>query len=159
MRRIASLLVVVGTLMALQAGTALARGGGWEPLPSDPFDADLCGTTIHFEFPVNKEYVKFVPLPGGVTLVKITGSFTALMTDLNTGTSLEENVSGPARSLSNPDGSYEFIAQGLTLFLGLPDRPEILISRGLVDVLYLADGSVQVKRMNQNIIDVCALLT
>src|SRR5712691_5812276 len=84
MRRIVSVLVVVGSLVALQAGTAWARGGGWEPAPAEPFDAHFCGTRVHFEFPVNREYVKFIPLPGDVTLVKVTGAFKVLITDLKT---------------------------------------------------------------------------
>ena len=103
--------------------------------------------------------MKYIPLPGDITEVKVTGTFKVLLTDVNTGVSIEENASGPGRSLLHPDGAYEFVAQGLNTFpFGLPRLPDIFITRGAVDVLYRTDGTIDVKKMNPNIIDVCALL-
>jgi hypothetical protein len=160
MKRMLSVFAVVTAVVGLQAGAALARGGGWEPLTAGPFDLSACGANIHVEFPQQKEYVKYIALPDDVTEVKVTGVFKVALTNVDTGVTIYENASGPGRSLSFLDGTFEFVAQGLNIFFGgIAGMPDIFITRGSVDVTYFPDGTNQVNNMNPNIIDVCALLT
>lgn len=164
--RKALLAVFAAAFTLTSASTALARGGGWEPLPANPFDFDACGSTLHIEFPENKEFFKLIPQEDGTTLFKVTGKFKMTVTDVATGATLElVNVSGPGRSLIYPNGDFEFIASGLNvLFLtgeqsAATGLPNVFVTSGTVDYLFRADGTVEVLDSGNIHSDICAELT
>jgi hypothetical protein len=162
------LIVVIGSaallLIGAFAGTAWARGDGWEPLPASPFDWQCGDTTVHIAYAMNKEYVKVTVLEDGTQVLKVTG---ALKLDLTTdaGASLEVNASGPGNSLAFPDGDFDFIGQGLNFVALTPEQsaatglPEIFSAAGPIDILFRADGTVEVNRVNHKVTDICAELT
>lgn len=134
-------------------------------MPADPFDADACGSTLHVEFPENKEFVKLIPQEDGTTLFKVTGKFKMTVTDLVTGATLElVDVSGPGRSLIYPNADFEFIASGLNVFFLTAEQsaatglPNVFITSGTVDYLFRADGTVDVFDSGNIHSDICAEL-
>jgi hypothetical protein len=161
-------LIVIGSAALLVigafAGTAWARGDGWEPLPAAPFDWQCGDTTVHITIPVNKEYVKVTVLEDGTQVLKVTG---VLKLDLATdaGASLSVNASGPGNSLVFPNGDFEFISQGLNFVAFTPEQsaatglPEIFTAAGPMDILFRTDGTVEVNRVNHKVTDLCAALT
>jgi hypothetical protein len=155
-------LLVVGAL----AGTALARGGDWQPVTATPFDWTCGTTTVHITLLVNKEYQQISTLPDGTLLLKVTGSLkVALATDA--AASISVNASGPGNSLFDPvTNAFEFIGTGNNLvFLTAAQSaatglPEIFTASGSIDLLFLSDGTVQVNQVNHpTVTDLCKALT
>jgi hypothetical protein len=118
-------------------------------------------------FPVNKEFEQVTTNADGTQVIKVTGSLkVGLATDA--GNSLTVNASGPTSSemLDPTTGDLDFIAQGESLlFLSAANSaatglPQIFTTSGPVDVLFRADGTVQVNQVNPNTVtDLCAALT
>ena len=162
MKRFALLtLAAIGVIAAI-AGTALARGGGWQPLPAPPFDAACGATVVHVSAPVNEEYFRTTTLPDGTVRTDVTGSL-KLLFSTDAGASTSANASGPGSDFFYPNGDIEFVTTGLTSFpltasqaatLGVP---QLQISAGPTDVILHPDGSVS-GHMGNIIRDICAEL-
>lgn len=150
------------------AGTALARGDDWTPVPAIPFDWQCGATTVHVTFPGNnKEYEQVTTEPNGTLLLKVTGDIKVnLATDA--GASLSFNASGPSnRSMLDPaTGTLHFVSTGTNFLFLTPDQsaatglPEMSLTKGPVDFLAYADGTMQVNRLDlHTLTDLCQELT
>jgi hypothetical protein len=144
------------------AGTASARGDGWQPLNAEPYDAACGTTTVHVTFPVNREFFRATTLPDGTIRYDITGAlFVTYSTDA--GASVTVNASGPGTQFAYPNGDFEAQGTGLNSFTFTADHaatlgvPQISVSAGPIDVTFHADGSVS-GHMGNIIEDVCAEL-
>src|SRR5262245_28008455 len=123
MRRI-GVIVALGALLGMLGGVvtappALARGPKWEFVPADPFilpGDTFCGFDVGVSAPVNKEYSKLLKSPAGVVATLTTGALTASLTNLGTGKTITENISGPLTATFPADGSAVVAFKGLTLF-------------------------------------------
>jgi len=114
MRRL-GIIVALGALLGMFGGvvtTSSARGPKWQFLPKSPMTlpAELCGFEVGVTFPVNREFFKVLKASadGSVTLLA-TGSVTNSFTNLETGKTITENVSGPAKitfSLTAPPSRW-----------------------------------------------------
>jgi len=156
-----SLVAVMGMLAVLvPAGSAWARGDGWQKLNNQPVDASCGSTTVHVTFPVDQEYYRNVTLPGGAVDQQITGRLeTNFATDA--GASVTYNLSGPADLITYPNGDFEvrqFGALGDPGFFLPSGTPDIFNANGLLDDIFHPDGSITFVKTPQHIVDVCAAL-
>jgi hypothetical protein len=163
-RRVPRGLVVVGALaLALAPTAAWARGGGWQPVQADPYDASCGATTVHVTFPVNREYYRAVTQPDGSVVVDFTGFLSEKFTT-DAGASYTANISGPGTVTYYPDGSFHVHTQGHTGWTLTEEEaaelgtPQIFVSYGLLDFISNPDGSVVPIRIPNAITDVCAEL-
>jgi hypothetical protein len=161
-RRVVVLTAAVCVLLT-PASIALARGGGWQPLPFGPYDASCGATTVHVEAVVNKEYYKQYTLDDGTIRLKYTGAL-KIRYSTDAGDSVVVNASGPGNSFQHPDGELQFVNTGLNSFTFSEDQaamlgvPQISVSAGQMNVTIHTDGSVS-GHMGNIIEDVCAELT
>src|SRR5262245_55025668 len=148
-------------VMVLPAGSPLARGDGWQPLPSYAFDWACGAQTVHVSA-TSKEYAVETALPDGTIQLHITGSLkTVYSTD--EGKSVLVNQSGPGNLFLLPNGDQHFVVQGLNSFTLTPEQaatlgvPQIQVSAGPADFTLHADGTAS-GHMGNIIMDVCAEL-
>ena len=104
-------IAALGALLGLLAGMATAapalpRGPKWQFQPAGPFtlDASFCGFEIGVSFPVDKQYAKVLKAADGSMSFLITGAERVSLTNLETGKTLTESLSGPAKFTVHPDG-------------------------------------------------------
>jgi hypothetical protein len=162
MRRSILLISAIASLLVLLSSPALARGGGWQPAPAEPFDATLCGgTAFHFDFPVNREYSRIVHL-GGQDVLQVTGSFVVTITNTDTGQSITKNISGPGFT---PLSEVAFSARGSNLIFLDPNQaasaglPEMFTNQGYVHIVFNDDDTITVIKLTGHLTDLCAVLT
>ena len=174
MRRL-GVVVALGALLGVfggvvTAGPALARGDGWEFLPAEPFTlpADFCGFPIGFSWPVRKEYSKILKAGAdGSMIVLITGVDKIVATNLSTGKTLPlQNVSGPAKVTTFPDGSVTVSSTGLGGFIFSPadaqrfGMPTVGVTAGAQTTTFDADGNVTSFSLQGDVVvDTCAALS
>src|SRR5439155_9533001 len=166
MKRFAAPILLVLTVL-LVPGTALARGDGWQFIPSSDYTTESCGTTVANHVLVNKEYAKIVSAPDGSTVIAVlTGVLKIRLTDLETDLSLVVNASGTGHgAVFFPNGDFLFQSSGPALVTLTPDQaaatglPEIFLNKGNMRLLFGADGSVQVLSRTGRLVDLCARLT
>ena len=124
-----------------------------EPLLSEGFDLPgICSFPVSIEITANKEFVTF--FSDGRLLV--TGKLFARLTNLDTGKTLDLNISGPA--FIDPDS--ERIA-GRGLFILVPedvDGPGLVLTTGRLDIIRGEDGFVDQFLLRGRSVDVCAAL-
>src|SRR5262245_20310517 len=112
------ILVVAGIAPATPGnggGNGNGKGALRIPLGNVPFDLDasVCGFPIHSDVVKDKEYlIHETTLADGTVIDRITGSLVSSFTNLNTGQTIVENVSGPGNFIAYPDGTFLFDAQG-----------------------------------------------
>jgi hypothetical protein len=93
------------------------------PVPAEPFEISaglICSFAVGIEFVVNNDFATtFPPEPNGDVVQIITGRLVARFTNLSTGTSITENISGPGRFTFHPDGSatLEFFGRSGQIFV------------------------------------------
>jgi hypothetical protein len=170
MRRLTAALAALGTILAicaaaLTASPALARGPKWAPVAAQPFTlpALFCGFKIRITFPVNREYGKTLTAADGTTLV--TGSLTAAYTNLSTGKTITENLSGPGRIIRQP-GSLTMAVKGRSgLFLTPADAqrfglPTVGVTAGAQTItLALPSGGISSLTLHGHVlVNVCTTL-
>jgi hypothetical protein len=119
MRRL-GLIAVLGALLSMVGGLmtaspALARGPKWQVFPGAPgtLPATFCGFGVGFAPVADKEFFKTLKTSDGSTTFLVTGLLTASWTNLETGKTVIENGSGPAKITVNPDGSVIELRKGL----------------------------------------------
>jgi hypothetical protein len=103
MRRL-GVIVALGALLSMFGGVvtaspALARGPKWQFQPKSPMTlpAALCGFEVRVTPLVNREFAKILKASDGSMIVLYTGAVIASYTNLETGKTITENVSGPAK--------------------------------------------------------------
>jgi hypothetical protein len=157
-------LFLLTLLLLAPASAAWARGDGWEPVNNQPATLEACGTTVAVTFPMDKEYQRVTTDAQGNQHIKVTGALKVTFTDTATGRSVTYNVSGPGNSIAYANGDFLFNATGrnfIALFPNqvIPGLPQVFVTSGPIQLLFRADGSVEVQRMGNHLQDVCAALT
>jgi hypothetical protein len=175
MRRI-GLIVALGALLSMLGGVATAtpalaggRGDGWQVVPAEPFTLPgdmFCGFDVGVDFPVNREYTKLLRTSDGSVITLTTGSLTASFTNLDTGKTITENISGPSKVTVADDGSAVVAFKGLTGLIIMPDQaqqfglPIVSVIAGGLTVSVDPNGTfTSVSLQGHVLVDVCAALS
>ena len=173
MRRI-GLIVTLGALLGMLAGLVTAspalagRGHKWELDQAEPFTlpADYCGFQILGTPVAGKEYTKVLKASDGSMTFLSTGVFKISYTNLATGKTITENVSGPAKMTVFPDGSALVAGKGRAgIFLAPADQarfglPGVFISAGALTISFDAAGNITALSQNGHVlVDLCAALS
>ena len=162
---LSALLGVLGGVMT--ASPALARGPKWQFEPAEPFTlpAVFCGFDVGVTVPVDKEYAKILKAADGSMTFLSTGSLRASFTNLQTGKTIAENVSGPAKITVLPDGSLTAVGEGHTgKFLVPADAarfglPTVSVLAGALTESIASDGTyTSLSLQGHVLVDVCAAL-
>jgi hypothetical protein len=183
MRRI-GLIVALGALLGMFGGVVTAspaladRGPKWVIAPApDPLDLPItlqpsgeqggdCGFRVRVTFPVNSQYLKTLKTDDSMTTFLVTGSLTASFTNLGTGKTITQNISGPSKVTAFPDGSAVVAFKGLTLFIITRDQaqqlglPAVSVIAGGLTVSVNSDGIfTSVSPQRHVLVDICAALS
>ena len=173
MRRI-GLIVALGALLGMLGGMtaspALARGPKWEFVPADPYTIPgdtHCGFDVGVSFPVNKDYARLLKAPDGVVVaILTTGAVTASLTNLGTGKTITENISGPVKVTVSTDGSAVVAFKGHTLVTLEPAQakqfglPILGVTAGALTASYDPNGNLVSAPLQGNVlVDLCAALS
>ena len=152
-------------VVLLPVGAASARGGGWVPWEAPTGITGYCGDTpVHVTFPVNKEYVRELPLQPGTTLIQeFTGTlFVRYTTDA--GASVLVNAGGPGMTITYANKDVETRSRGHYNFGVTPEQaaqlgvPQVFTTTGLIDYITHDDGTMTPIRIPTNVVDECAAL-
>lgn len=147
-------LFVATALVALLAATAASAGKPVrEPLFLEGFELPkVCAFPVFIEITANKEFVTF--FEDG--RIHVTGKLFARLTNLDSGESLDLNISGPA--LISPDSER---IHGRGLFILFPEDvggPGLVLTTGRLDIIRGEDGFVDEFDLRGRSVDVCAAL-
>ena len=169
------MIVALGALLGMFGGVVTAspaladgRGDGWQLVPAEPFTlpATFCGFELQVTTPVDKEFMKILKVADGSMTFLITGSLRVSFTNLETGKTITENVSGPAKFTVHPDGSVTFLGRGRGFLVFAPadaqrfGLPPVSVLAGAVTESIAPDGSVtSVSLQGHVLLDVCAALS
>jgi hypothetical protein len=127
--------------------------------------AALCGFEVRVTSLVNREFAKILKTSDGSMIVLYTGSVTDSYTNLETGKTITENLSGPSKAIVFPDGSYTSLEKGRNeLFLtpALAARfglSTVSVTVGARSVSVAPDGSFTSLSLHGHAVDVCAALS
>ena len=171
MRRL-GLIAVLGALLGMVGGLttaspALARGPNWQVFPAPPvtLPATSCGFDVGAAAVADKEFVTILQNPDGSTTCLVTGTLTASFTNLETGKTVIEDGSGPAKITVNPDGSYIELRKGPKIAILTPAEaarfglPTVSVTAGALTESLAPDGTVtSASLQGQVLVDICAAL-
>ena len=161
MNKLSSMFVgVAAVAMALATPTLAAKPVG-VPLPEDGVRLDLCA------FPVQFHYLQWgrkatTHEHGDGTLVTIeTGVAKVRLTNLDSGESLDLNISGTGKLRVSPDGSFVFAGNGPWLFSDVPPGlglPPLFWTSGHFEVHADTQGNLVSFERVGHLVDLCAEL-
>ncbi len=119
-----AMLAMLAALLFSQVGTVEANRPTRQFIPASPFTlSGVCSFDVHIDFLANKEYATIlVDHAGNPTAILTTGTLKVSLTNLSNGKSLDLNISGPGRSVTNPDGSATLTSWGPWLWF-IPPLP------------------------------------
>jgi hypothetical protein len=171
MRRLA-VIAVLGALLGMVGGLttaspALARGPEWQVFPAPPFTlpATYCGFDVGAAAVTDKEFVTILQNPDGSTTFLVTGTLTASFTNLETGKTVIEDGSGPAKITVNPDGSVIELRKGPNFAILTPAEaarfglPTVSVTAGALTESLAPDGTVTSASLQGHVLaDICAAL-
>jgi hypothetical protein len=147
--------VCAAAFLAVFAGSA-AHGAQpiREPLVIEDADFDnLCKFPVRIEITANKEYVKF--FSDGRLLVN--GKLFVRITNLDSGESIDVNISGPANVTP---ASERNMGRGiLLLFPEDAGGPGLFLNTGRLDIIRGEDGFITNYTVRGTSVDVCAALS
>jgi len=167
-------IVALGALLGMFAGVLTAspalagRGHKWAFLPAKPFTlpASFCGFKVRVTIPADKEYAKLLKASDGSMTTLVTGTLTVSYTNLSTGKAITENVSGPGKVVSHPDGSVTVRSKGRTgIDLAPADQkrfglPGVSVTAGALTESVAASGGITSLSLKGHVlVDVCAALS
>jgi hypothetical protein len=166
-------IVALGALLGMLGGVvmaspALARGPKWQLVPAGPFTLPslFCGFKVRVTPQVNQRFSKLLKASDGSMTFLHTGFFTVSYTNLQTGKSITENVSGPVKVTVSPDGSAIVAAKGRTgNFLSPADAkrfglPTVSVTAGALTGSVAPDGSITSLSLHGHLlVNVCAALS
>ena len=174
MRRI-GVIVALGALLSMLGGVATAapalaggRGDGWELFPFEPGTATgFCPFGVFIDFPVNNAFQKIVTSPPGSTILLLNGSLRISFTNVDTGKTITENVTGSGKAIVNPDGSLSIRQEGhlglITLSSADAERfglPPLGVIGGVLFEEVAPDGTyTSVSMQGHLLVDICAALS
>jgi hypothetical protein len=160
------LLGMVGGVMT--ASPAFARGPQWQVFPEAPFTlpATFCGFDVRAAGVADEEFVKVLQTSDGSTTFLVTGLLTASWTNLETGKTVTENGSGPAKIIVNPDGSVIELREGPNFAILTPAEaarfglPTVSVTAGALTESLAPDGTVTSASLQGHVlVDICAALS
>jgi hypothetical protein len=167
-------IVALGALLGMFGGVvtaspALARGPKWQFLPAEqPFTlpAPFCGFKVRVTPQADKRFEKLLKASDGSMIFLRTGFLSVSYTNLRTGKTITENVSGPAKFTVFADGSARLAVKGRTgVFLAPADAkrfglPTVSVTAGAVTGSAAPDGSITSLSLRGHVlVDVCAALS
>jgi hypothetical protein len=167
MRRLSSfaLVLLTGVLVVLFGNVprAFADRPDKQPLPAESFTiSGECAFDVQFEVLTNKEKLStFYDKDGDIRFLNITGALRVRFINLETGKSVDLNISGPLRIEPQPDGSTLITylgAGGLFFPPNESDLPPIAFTHGPVVTQVDAEGNFSVISVKGHVEDVCAML-
>jgi hypothetical protein len=162
-----SALVVV--LLVLTAGPAFATAPApWSPLTTSNFEAPAgtrCEFTLRGEVLSGKERIRTLETypDGSPRVQEIVGQLVVRYTNVETGESVDRNLTGTAYAIYEPDGSFTLSLVGGHMSVGFAatdeEGPSFLIFSGAGHEVYFAtDGSRTVTFGDGPVEDVCETL-
>ena len=161
--------IILLALIMLLAGpvqTAAADQPVRQPLPLDPFMiSGVCDFDVAVDILANKEVVTtFTDREGNVTEQLVTGVLKFRLTNIDTGESLDLNISGPGPTVFAPDGSFTIFGQGRWLW-PVPEGISSNVPAGLFLIVghhvveFDATGNMtEFTVVGGQVVDVCAAL-
>jgi hypothetical protein len=174
MRRF-GVIVALGAMLGMFGGVATAspalagRGDGWTIGPAPPFTlpALFCGFEVRVTPTVNKEFTKILKTADGSMTFLFTGAFAASFTNLQTGKTITEQMNGPGKFFSHPDGSFTEVHTGRNgPFILTPAHakqfglPTVSVTAGNLTFSGAANGTLTSVSLNGHVlVDVCAALS
>jgi len=174
MRRV-GVIVALGALLSMLGGVATAapalagwRGDGWQLFPFEPGTAEgSCPFGVFIDFPVNNAFQKIVTSPPGSTILLLNGSLRISFTNVDTGKTITENVTGSGKAIVNPDGSLSIRQEGhlglITLSSADAERfglPPLGVIGGVLFEEVGPDGAyTSVTMQGRLLVDICAALS
>jgi hypothetical protein len=121
---------------------------------------------VRVTFPVNREYGKVLKSSDGSVVTLVTGSLRVSLTNLNTGKTITENISGPGKLTTYPDGSFTVAGKGHeapTLTPADAQRfglPPLSMTAGALTISLAPDETITSVSLHGHVlVDVCAALS
>ena len=153
----------------LTASPALAgRGHKWELVDFKPFTlpAAFCGFKVRVVPVAAKSYFKVLKASDGSMIFLNTGTLKASFTNVHTGKTVAEELSGPAKTTVFPDGSFVTAEKGHNLSILMPadaqrfGLPTVSVTTGSITSATAADGTITSLSLHGHVlVDVCAALS
>lgn len=168
MKRLAVIAPALGALLLMTTAPASAQGGPTR-IPLDPFDesysaGQLCSFALEVKSVIQQEVETLWLNPdGSPDHAQVTGRLVIRFTNLDNGSNVTLNTSGPSSIVFNPDGSIALIARGPT-GIGLfptdqPAGPDTFVNYGRIQYTVSPAGVVTVLSMTGRTVDVCAMIS
>jgi hypothetical protein len=174
MRRL-GVIVALGALLCVLGGVVTAspalagRGHKWQLGTAAPFTlpASFCGFKLRVTFPVNKEFTKILKTADGSMTFLFTGAVVASFTNLQTGKTITENMSGPGKATIHADGSITEVHTGRNgpFILAPADAkrfglPAVSVTAGALRFSVAANGVLTALSLHGHVlVNVCAALS
>jgi hypothetical protein len=146
--------LAAAVVVALLAVTGASGGKPVrEPLFIEGFELpNICRFPVFIDVTANNEFVTF--FDDG--RVHVTGKLFVTVTNMDSGESLELNISGPA--VISPDSERILGRALLFLFPEDVDGPGLILTTGRVDIIRGEDGFIDDLSVRGQTVDVCAEL-
>jgi hypothetical protein len=174
MRRF-GVIVALGALLSMIGGAATAapalaggRGDGWQLFPFEPGTlTGFCPFPVFIDFPVNNAFQKVLTSPPGATILLLNGSVRISFTNVDTGKTITENMTGSGKAIVNPDNSLSIRQEGhlgvITLEAADAKRfglPPLAVIGGVLFEEVAPDFTyTSVSMQGRILVDVCAALS
>jgi hypothetical protein len=130
--------------------------------PFGPFEFPaglVCSFGVRIEFPVNKQFATtFPPEPNGDVVQLLTGRVVQRATNLSTGKSITDNISGPVRVTFHADGSFTVESFGRSGNLDV-EGTRLFIFSGRLVIEVAPDGVATFVSQSGHEEDLCAALS
>jgi len=160
--------VFIGVAVVATPALAGGRGDGWqfEDMSPMPLDPSVCGFPGLVTPVANKAFAKELKTPDGSVLFLSTGTLKVAYTNLDTGKTITENVSGPAKTTVFPDNSVLVAARGNNAFILSAAEsarfgiPRLAVTSGNYTFTLDPDGNITSLSLNGTVkVDICAALS
>ena len=173
MRRL-GVVVALGAMLGMLGGAVTAspavagRRGGWQLFPFESGTATgFCPFDVFIDFPVSNAFQKILTSPPGSTILLLNGSLRISFTNVDTGKTITENVTGSGKAIVNPDGSLSIRQEGhlglITLESADAERfglPQLGVIGGVLFEEVAPDGTyTSVSMQGHLLVDICAALS
>ena len=174
MRRL-GVIVALGALLGMFGGATTAspalaggRGDGWEFFPfGSGTVSGFCPFDVFIGVPSQNAFQKILTAPPGSTILLLNGSLRMSFTNVDTGKTITENVTGSGKAIVNPDGSLSIRQEGhlglITLEAADAKRfglPPLGVIGGVLFEEVAPDGTyTSVSMQGRLLVDICAALS
>jgi hypothetical protein len=161
MKRLAVALALTLPMMMLAAPSALAAKPTYERVPVDAtFIEESCGVPVEFHIVGVSVTIQWVDADGTTRAITAFPQGRLTLTNLDTGTSITLNVSGPGHTTEGADGSFTMVGTGLWEWGINPETGEpgeaLTSGRWVFSIDTAGNGSFQIVG---RVTDLCPQLT